>query len=154
MRGAAENALPRRAVTGITARSDFFCNVRSEVEPAEEDKGKSHERLKQPSRHIGREHSPGRRIAIADLRRARDGVVTTDHRHIWPGHLCRRVVIAWNQSGTQTGQTTFNTLVGAVVTLVSTISGYYFGSSVGSQKKDDVIQSALATAQGAPPPGK
>jgi len=63
-------------------------------------------------------------------------------------------VIAWNQIGTQTGQTTFNTLVGAVVTLVSTISGYYFGSSVGSQKKDDVIQSALATAQGAPPPGK
>jgi hypothetical protein len=62
--------------------------------------------------------------------------------------------IAWKYMDTPAGATTFNTLVGAVVTLVSTISGYYFGSSVGSQKKDDVIQSALATAQGAPPPGK
>ena len=38
-------------------------------------------------------------------------------------------------------------LVGAIVSLVSTISGYYFGSSVGSQKKDDVIHAALETAQ-------
>jgi hypothetical protein len=59
--------------------------------------------------------------------------------------------LAWTQISTQLGQATFNTLVGAVVALVSTISGYYFGSSVGSQKKDDAIQSALATAQGAQP---
>jgi len=62
--------------------------------------------------------------------------------------------IAWKYMDTPAGATTFNTLVGAVVTLVSTISGYYFGSSVGSQKKDDVIQSALATAQAAPPPAR
>jgi hypothetical protein len=53
--------------------------------------------------------------------------------------------LAWMRSDKDA--TTFSMLVGAVVTLVSTISGYYFGSSVGSQKKDDVIHSALATAQ-------
>lgn len=38
----------------------------------------------------------------------------------------------------------FPILVGAVVSLVSTISGYYFGSSVGSQTKDDTIRTILA----------
>lgn len=40
----------------------------------------------------------------------------------------------------------FNILVGSVVSLVSTISGFYFGSSAGSQKKDDAIHQALQTA--------
>jgi hypothetical protein len=51
---------------------------------------------------------------------------------------------------------TFSILVGAIVSLVASISGYYFGSSVGSQKKDDVIHNALVTAQASaqpPPPG-
>jgi hypothetical protein len=47
---------------------------------------------------------------------------------------------------------TLNILVGAIVSLVSSVSGYYFGSSAGSQKKDDVIHTALMTAQGTPPP--
>jgi membrane protein implicated in regulation of membrane protease activity len=47
---------------------------------------------------------------------------------------------------------TLNILVGAIVSLVSSVSGYYFGSSAGSQKKDDVIHNALMTAQGTPPP--
>jgi hypothetical protein len=41
----------------------------------------------------------------------------------------------------------FPILVGAIVSLVSTISGYYFGSSVGSQNKDDTIKAALTTAR-------
>ncbi len=41
----------------------------------------------------------------------------------------------------------FPILVGAIVSLVSTISGYYFGSSVGSHNKDATIQNALKTAQ-------
>ena len=41
----------------------------------------------------------------------------------------------------------FPILVGAIVSLVSTISGYYFGSSVGSHNKDDTIKNALRTAQ-------
>jgi hypothetical protein len=51
--------------------------------------------------------------------------------------------IAWQKSDAST----LNILVGAIVSLVSSISGYYFGSSAGSQKKDDVIHAALATAQ-------
>ena len=57
--------------------------------------------------------------------------------------------IAWGQKDTGT----LNILVGAIVSLVSSVSGYYFGSSAGSQKKDDVIHTALMTAQGTPPPG-
>ena len=38
----------------------------------------------------------------------------------------------------------FPILVGAIVSLVSTISGYYFGSSV---DKDNTIKDALKTAQ-------
>jgi hypothetical protein len=45
----------------------------------------------------------------------------------------------------------FPILVGAIVSLVSTISGYYFGSSVGSQNKDGIIKAALETAQGKGP---
>jgi hypothetical protein len=58
--------------------------------------------------------------------------------------------IAWNKGD----GATLNILVGAVVSLVASISGYYFGSSVGSQKKDDVIHNALVTAQASaqPPP--
>jgi hypothetical protein len=41
----------------------------------------------------------------------------------------------------------FPILVGAIVSLVSTISGYYFGSSVGSHNKDNIIKDALKTAQ-------
>jgi hypothetical protein len=41
----------------------------------------------------------------------------------------------------------FPILVGAIVSLVSTISGYYFGSSVGSHNKDNTIKDALKTAQ-------
>jgi hypothetical protein len=37
----------------------------------------------------------------------------------------------------------FPILVGAIVSLVSTISGYYFGSSVGSNNKDDTIKKIL-----------
>ena len=37
----------------------------------------------------------------------------------------------------------FPILVGAIVSLVSTISGYYFGSSVGSNNKDDTIKRIL-----------
>ena len=48
---------------------------------------------------------------------------------------------------------TFQMLVGAIVALVTSISGYYFGSSSGSQKKDDVINNALVTAQAKPPTG-
>jgi hypothetical protein len=44
----------------------------------------------------------------------------------------------------------FPILVGAIVSLVSTISGYYFGSSVGSHNKDDIIKNALKTAQEQP----
>ena len=42
-----------------------------------------------------------------------------------------------------------NILVGAIVAMVSTVTGYYFGSSAGSQKKDDVIAAALPPS---PPP--
>jgi hypothetical protein len=56
--------------------------------------------------------------------------------------------IAWVNKDTQT----FSILVGAIVSLVSSVAGYYFGSSAGSQKKDDVIHAALMTAQGTPPP--
>lgn len=45
-----------------------------------------------------------------------------------------------------------NILVGAIVALVSTISGYYFGSSAGSQKKDDVIAASLPAATRVEPP--
>lgn len=45
-----------------------------------------------------------------------------------------------------------NILVGAIVALVSTISGYYFGSSAGSQKKDDVIASVLPPSSHPTPP--
>jgi hypothetical protein len=41
----------------------------------------------------------------------------------------------------------FPILVGAIVSLVSTISGYYFGSSAGSQKKDGTISDIVRTAQ-------
>jgi hypothetical protein len=54
-------------------------------------------------------------------------------------------IIAWSKLPNDSA--TFNLLVGAVVALVSSISGYYFGSSAGSQKKDEVIQGALADAQ-------
>jgi hypothetical protein len=37
----------------------------------------------------------------------------------------------------------FPILVGAIVSLLSTISGYYFGSSVGSNNKDDTIKRIL-----------
>lgn len=37
----------------------------------------------------------------------------------------------------------FPILVGAIVSLVSTISGYYFGSSVGSTSKDETIKNIL-----------
>lgn len=53
--------------------------------------------------------------------------------------------IAWQMKDND--PTIFSTLVGAVVTLVSSIAGYYFGSSAGSQKKDDVIHGALVAAQ-------
>jgi hypothetical protein len=56
--------------------------------------------------------------------------------------------VAWKNSDGPT----LNILVGAIVSLVSSIAGYYFGSSVGSQKKDDVIHAALVTAQGSAPP--
>jgi hypothetical protein len=49
--------------------------------------------------------------------------------------------IAWRNPETFKGA--FEILVGAVVALVSTISGYYFGSSAGSLKKDAVIHDAL-----------
>ncbi len=42
---------------------------------------------------------------------------------------------------------TMSILVGAIVSLVSSISGYYFGSSAGSKQKDDVIHQALSDAQ-------
>jgi len=48
----------------------------------------------------------------------------------------------------------FPILVGAIVSLVSTISGYYFGSSVGSNNKDDTIRNALRTAQEEGPSGR
>jgi len=48
----------------------------------------------------------------------------------------------------------FPILVGAIVSLVSTISGYYFGSSVGSHNKDDTIKNALRTAQEQPEGGQ
>jgi uncharacterized transporter YbjL len=43
-----------------------------------------------------------------------------------------------------------NILTGAIVAMVSTITGYYFGSSAGTQKKDDVI-GAIAQAPTPPP---
>jgi hypothetical protein len=55
--------------------------------------------------------------------------------------------VAWGNKDAQT----FSILVGAIVSLVSSVAGYYFGSSAGSQKKDDVIHAALMTAQGTPP---
>jgi steroid 5-alpha reductase family enzyme len=56
--------------------------------------------------------------------------------------------ISWEKNDSST----LDILVGAIVSLVSSVSGYYFGSSAGSQKKDDVIHTALMTAQGNPPP--
>jgi hypothetical protein len=52
-------------------------------------------------------------------------------------------LIAWQKQDAAT----LNILVGAIVSLVSSVAGYYFGSSAGSQKKDDVIHAALVTAQ-------
>jgi hypothetical protein len=51
--------------------------------------------------------------------------------------------VSWQRSDAAT----LNILVGAIVSLVSSVAGYYFGSSAGSQKKDDVIHAALVTAQ-------
>ncbi len=78
---------------------------------------------------------------------AGDGVVPAGYRPLQPGHFRGGVLVAWGNKDAQT----FSILVGAIVSLVSSVAGYYFGSSAGSQKKDDVIHAALMTAQGTPP---